>query len=190
LTLGYWNIRGIHRGNVTRYLLAYSQANWEEKTYTIMSGDWQQVKPDLMDFPNLPYLVDGDFKISETFAVHVYIAQKFCPSLYGTTPQEQARVTQLNRIGDENFMNFIKMCFQDGNDKAGVTAKCMDGLAPLGNLLNDDRPFLRGHTPCIADFILFEHINYANHLSENQTYARYPKLEAFHTRVANLPNFK
>jgi glutathione S-transferase len=64
-----------------------------------------------MDFPNLPYLVDGNFKVSETFAVHVYIAQMFCPSIYGTTPQEQARVTQLNRIGDENFMNFIKMCF-------------------------------------------------------------------------------
>ena len=51
LVLGYWNIRGIFRGNSTRYLLAYSQANWEEKTYTIMSGDWQAQKDGLMDFP-------------------------------------------------------------------------------------------------------------------------------------------
>ena len=40
ITLGYWNIRGIFRGNVTRYLLAYSQANWEEKTYVVRSGEW------------------------------------------------------------------------------------------------------------------------------------------------------
>ena len=45
-----------------------------------------------MDFCQLPYLIDGDYKISETFAVFNYIAQKFCPSLAGDTPQERARI--------------------------------------------------------------------------------------------------
>jgi type I restriction enzyme M protein len=29
-----------------------------------------------MDFPNLPYFIDGDFKLSETNAIHEYIADK------------------------------------------------------------------------------------------------------------------
>lgn len=38
---------------------------------------------------------------------------------------------------------------------------------------------------------MFEHVNYANHLSGSEvTYAKYPKLEAFHQRMANLPNLK
>lgn len=51
-----------------------------------MSGDWAEAKVGLMDFPNLPYIQDGDFMLSETFAVQIYIAQKYCPSLMGTTP--------------------------------------------------------------------------------------------------------
>jgi len=39
-----------------------------------------------MDFPNLPYFIDGDFKLSETNAIHEYIADKWMPSLNGITP--------------------------------------------------------------------------------------------------------
>ena len=171
-------------------MLAYSQANWEEKTYTIMSGDWQAAKDAVMDFPNLPYIIDGDLKLSETIAVHFYIAEKYCPALLGSTPEQRARAIQLHKIGDEQFINAIKLCFADGNDKAGVTAKLMEGLGPLGNLLNDDRQFLTGDSPCIADFVLFEQIEYANHLTkdlEEKTYTRYPKLEAYRNRMAGLP---
>ena len=92
ITLGYWNIRGIHRGNPTRYMLAYSQANWEEKTYKVMSGDWRKVKRGsdfFMEFPNLPYIIDGDFRLSETVAVREYIASKYCPGLLGGNSLKQ-----------------------------------------------------------------------------------------------------
>ena len=135
-----------------------------------------------MEFPNLPYIIDGDFKLSETIAVQFYIAEKYCPALLGSTPEQKARAIQLHKIGDENFMSSVRMCFAEGNDKASITAKLMDGLAPLGNQLNDDRQFLTGDSPCIADFVLFEHIEYANHMTkdlEEKTYTRYPKLEAY-----------
>ena len=88
MLLGYWNVRGISRGNPARYLLAFSKANWEEKTWPIVDPEkgWTNAKPTLMDFANLPYIIDGDFKISETKAVHQYIAAKYCPSLLGSTP--------------------------------------------------------------------------------------------------------
>ena len=94
ITLGYWNLRGGPRGNVARYLLAYGGADWEEKTYRIPEDSklWnEQDKHTIMPFANLPYLIDGDYKLSETYAVHNYIALKYCPSLIGETPQEKAR---------------------------------------------------------------------------------------------------
>ena len=192
--LGYWNFRGLHRGSATRYLLAYSQADWEEKSYVKESGDWQAAKEGLMDFPNLPYIIVGDFKLSETAAIHFYIAEKFCPSLLGRTPQEKARVIQLHKIGDESILNAVEQWLAESSDKAAVTAKLMDALAPLGNLLADGRQFLTGANPSIADFVLFEHIEYANHLTKEAqsetSYTRYPLLEAYHQRIANLPGLR
>ena len=49
---------------------------------------WFDVKFTLgMDFPNLPYFIDGDLKLSETAAIHRYIADKWDPKLLGTTPE-------------------------------------------------------------------------------------------------------
>ena len=39
---------------------------------------WFSVKPTLgFDFPNLPYLIDDDLKLTETFGIHRYIANKW-----------------------------------------------------------------------------------------------------------------
>jgi hypothetical protein len=63
---------------------------------TMMSeSGWGADKADGLglDFPNLPYLKDTDgTKITETAAVHYYIAEKWNPELLGTTPQERAVV--------------------------------------------------------------------------------------------------
>ena len=70
IILGYWNLRGNCRGNVARFMLAHSGANWEERTYVRGTPDWGKDKGNLMPFCNLPYIIDGDVKLSETFAVH------------------------------------------------------------------------------------------------------------------------
>ena len=70
VVLGYLNLRGGCRGNVARFMLAHSGANWEDKCYDIKKADWWKAKPNLMPFANLPYIIDGDVKLSETFAVH------------------------------------------------------------------------------------------------------------------------
>ena len=45
---------------------------------------WTTVKNSLgFDFPNLPYVIDGDTKLTETVAVHRYLADKFAPDLLG-----------------------------------------------------------------------------------------------------------
>ena len=35
------------------------------------------------EFPNLPYLIDGDTKITETIGIMQYIAKKYRPALLG-----------------------------------------------------------------------------------------------------------
>lgn len=42
-----------------------------------------------MVFPNLPYMVDGDKKLSETYAIHEYLAEKYRPDLLGRNTVER-----------------------------------------------------------------------------------------------------
>ena len=71
--LGYWNIRAANRGNVNRYILKYAGVDFEDKVYDFANnpGEWkEQDKQALgLDFPNLPYIIDGDFKLTESKAV-------------------------------------------------------------------------------------------------------------------------
>ena len=48
---------------------------------------WVNVKDTLnLQFPNLPYFIDGEMRLTETNAIMKYIAAKWDPELLGTDP--------------------------------------------------------------------------------------------------------
>ena len=65
----------------------------------------------------------------------------------------------------------------------------MDKMKPLVDSLAA-KNFLGGADPCIADFVLFEMVEFAQKASDNAVYGTYPSMEAFHSRMANLPGLK
>ena len=91
---GYWNARVVDRGNVNRSLLAYANVDYEDKRYDFGTPNWgEQDKNSLgFDYPNLPYVIDGDFKLTESGAVTMYIADRWAPALMGSNAQERSRV--------------------------------------------------------------------------------------------------
>jgi len=62
-------------------------------------------------------------------------------------------------------------------------------LKPLADHLGS-KQFLNGEKVCIADFVLFEHIEYTQKLTGGETFSTYPSLEGYHERVKNLPGMK
>ena len=68
VTIGYWGIRGA--GQALRNLAAYLTISFEDKQYTDRIFWFGQDKPALKsDFPNLPYLIDGEKVITESEAL-------------------------------------------------------------------------------------------------------------------------
>ena len=72
--LGYWKIRGL--AAQIRYMFHYLNVDFEDKLYE--AGDapdfdkscWLDVKGTLgLEYPNLPYLIDGETKLTETVAI-------------------------------------------------------------------------------------------------------------------------
>lgn len=94
--LGYWSIRG--RAQVLRLLLAYTGLNWEDKVYTETSGWFGNGDKTTLgfDFPNLPYLIKGNFKITESNAIAKYIcASSSKKELLGSTLEDAAVVDMI-----------------------------------------------------------------------------------------------
>jgi len=101
-TLGYWKIRGY--GQQVRYMFALAKVEFTEELYEVVAtpeggwdhSDWTDKKFTLgLDYPNLPYLFDGDYKLTETLAILKYIAAKWAPEMLGTTPEEQANLVMM-----------------------------------------------------------------------------------------------
>ena len=82
-TLGYWKIRGL--ASQIRYQMVYLGVDYDEDVYE--QGDastkfdrscWLDKKDTLgLKFPNLPYMIDGDYRITEPNAIMKYIASKY-----------------------------------------------------------------------------------------------------------------
>ena len=80
-----------------------------------------------------------------------------------------------------------KFFMQD--DKAVVSKESLDQLETTYEYL-DDKQFLTGDRVCVADFVLFEHTNFAMKLTDREVFERYPRLEAHNNRMRNLPGLK
>uniref|UniRef100_K9IYW7 Glutathione S-transferase n=1 Tax=Desmodus rotundus TaxID=9430 RepID=K9IYW7_DESRO len=120
MTLGYWDVRGL--AHSIRLLLEYTDSNYQEKKYTL--GDapdfdksqWLSEKFKLgLDFPNLPYLIDGAHKVTQSNAILRYIARKH--NLCGETEEEKIRMDILeNEIMDIRMYN-IRICYSPDFEK-------------------------------------------------------------------------
>ena len=142
VVLGYWNLRGGPRANPARYMLHYAGVPFEEKTYIIGERDWLVDKREMFDFVNLPYLLYGDLKISQAYAVQQFIAEKFKPELLGATPQERGRVYQLQGIAIENFLTFMKEGYRKV-EKTHTAHYCLKYMDKFVKYLGDKK-FLTG----------------------------------------------
>ena len=111
MKLIYWNIRGL--AEPIRYMLRYSDIEWEDVR---LSPDMEGFKKwmDLMSQPgmvcaNLPFIEDGDKKISQTLAILRYVARKT-----GLMPQHQDNVTLCEMVEQELFFlrnELTKACY-------------------------------------------------------------------------------
>ncbi|XP_065404439.1 glutathione S-transferase Mu 1 isoform X2 [Macaca fascicularis] len=101
--------------HVIRLLLEYTDSSYEEKKYfredapDYDRSQWLNEKFKLgLDFPNLPYLIDGTHKITQSNAIMCYIARKH--NLCGETEEEKIRVHIMKNQTMDNHMQLVMIC--------------------------------------------------------------------------------
>ena len=105
-TLGSWNCRGF--ASQIRYELVFLGVEYQEEIY--QQGDapdydrsqWLEKKDTLgLKFPNLPYYIDGETRLTDTMAIMKFIASKYAPELLGKTAAQQGKVEMVATVVNE-----------------------------------------------------------------------------------------
>ena len=146
---------------------------------------WKSVKFTLgMEFPNLPYLIDGDFKMSETIPIHKYIADKWMPEVAGKTAETKAHANMMGNILNELKNKITWPCYGSG-DAAEVKANADAGLPKVVEFLGSKK-FLTGDDVTWVDFYFVEMIELLSKQDEG-LFDKYPTLKTYKESVFGLP---
>ncbi|XP_071523420.1 glutathione S-transferase Mu 4-like [Panulirus ornatus] len=135
--LGYWNIRGL--AQPIRLLLEYVGTEFEDKYYECGPAPdynkscWFDTKFSFgFDFPNLPYYIDGDVKVTQSNAILRYIARKH--GMCGKTEEEMIRVDILENQAMDFRNGFVRLCYLEYNVKK---QQYLDALPKTIKLFSD-----------------------------------------------------
>jgi len=192
-TLGYWAIRGL--GSPLRYLLHYTGTEFEDKQYEVgpdpATGKdcWLKVKNTLgLKFPNLPYWIDGDVKLSESAAIMKHIARKH--NLAGSCEEDFIQLDVADGVMYDIGLHMVLMCYSPNAAafeamKGPFSAELPNRVEKLSKLI-ENKNFLLGDKISYADFTLFELLERLLAFEPN-CLANFSNLVAFHERVATLP---
>ena len=112
--LGYWDVRGL--GEACRLMLEYCGVDYQDKRYTAGDApdfdrsDWLNEKLTLdFEFPNLPYYIDSDVKLTENLAILKYIARR--NSLMPVSDADVTKCDVLEGVIIELRLLFGMMCY-------------------------------------------------------------------------------
>lgn len=160
VTLGYWKLRGL--GQTARLLLSYTNTPFKEVQYEFTNKDlwFEGDKKNLgLEFPNLPYLIDGDFKLTESAAIYKYIIRRSGnKELLGKTTQDEADVESIIGVISDVFKE-LRALFGNPNWKES-TGPILEKIRPKFDYLKKfvgERDFALGYLT-LADFILSERL--------------------------------
>ncbi|KAM7539205.1 hypothetical protein Aperf_G00000056392 [Anoplocephala perfoliata] len=183
--LAYWNIRGL--AEHIRLLLHYLGVKYEDKAY--IGEEWFAEKFKLgMDFPNLPYYIDGDFKVTQSSAIIEYIADSH--DMLPTCKKHRAILHMVyNDIKD--FRPTVgKILYHEhtDDDKKQLLKGLPDKLNQYEKYLGE-KQWVSGDKINYPDFSLCELLIQLERL-EPSCLKEFPKLKAYLTRFKDLPQLK
>ncbi|XP_060552241.1 glutathione S-transferase Mu 1-like [Ruditapes philippinarum] len=196
-TLGYWKTKGL--AQPIRLLLTYAGVEFEDVQYEqgpppdFSRESWYSVKPkfgEILSFPNLPYYIDGDVKITQSHAILRHVARKY--KLDGETENEKAVVDMVIEEAMDLRHGIVKITYTSVENYEKWKPDFFKNLPPkleqfenhLG--VND---WFAGHTITAADFSMYEILDQLRRMQPDSLNA-FPKLQAFLDRFESLPKVK
>lgn len=191
---GYWNCRGICEG--IYYLFAYTKTDYEKVEYVTGDGPeynkdcWLSVKETLgLSFPNLPYYIDGDLKLTQSLAIMRYIARK--NDLCGKTEDERTQCDMIVQESLDFIMGFIKATYMCQNFEEDIKVYLKNIRVNVKRFADHlgENPYIAGSNLTFADFILYEAMDQLCTL-DSTVFDHHDNLKKYMKKISELPGLK
>eukprot|EP01016_Furgasonia_blochmanni_P020874 TRINITY_DN23261_c0_g1_i4.p1 TRINITY_DN23261_c0_g1~~TRINITY_DN23261_c0_g1_i4.p1 ORF type:complete len:217 (-),score=54.20 TRINITY_DN23261_c0_g1_i4:58-708(-) len=188
IVLRYWGVRGV--GEAIRTLLEYLQLPWIERSYT-NPMDWFGADKDALatPFPNVPYILDGDFALAESTAILIYLCDKAKrPELARREDiREHARLNEVKGVVLDLRNEFIRLCYSPTfeDERAEVISKRFHPKLALFNKTLAEQDYIAGSLSFV-DFILLELLSVIM-LLDPSAVEKYENVKAYHARMLAIP---
>jgi len=172
-------------------LLEYIEHPWEDVLYE--QGDapnysiecWTSVKNTLgLDFPNVPYLIDEEVKITDSNAIMIYLCNAYCPELLGTDLEQKSEIDMIYGQLKEVRQALTGPCYVGADRqvlKRNAKAKISGILKHLGT-----REFVAGNSLTYLDFYTLELYEFIQFLTQDEFYDENPLVKNYVKRIMNL----
>ncbi|EHH15025.1 hypothetical protein EGK_01057 [Macaca mulatta] len=194
MTLGYWDIRGL--AHAIRLLLEYTDSSYEEKKYTM--GDVLAYEKGMLGnlvaqlhfpgfpFIQLPYLIDGTHKITQSNAILRYIARKH--NLCGETEEEKIRVhiDILENQAMDVSNQLARVCYSPDFEK--LKPEYLEGLPTMMQHFSQflgKRPWFVGDKITFVDFLAYDVLD-LHRIFEPKCLDAFPNLKDFISHFEGL----
>jgi len=195
IVLAYWDIRGL--AQPARMLLGYLGEDFEDKQFSCGEAPdydrscWTNVKEDLgLDFPNLPYLMDGDIKVTQSNAIMRYLGRK--NNMCGDTEVEKVRVDIMENQAMDFRNGFVGLCYRSGDhyeEKAEKYKANIKTLLQRFNVFLGERAYFAGEKLTFVDFIMYELLD-QHRMFDSTLLDSFDKLKAFMSRFEQVPKIQ
>ncbi|XP_078248896.1 glutathione S-transferase Mu 1-like isoform X3 [Pogona vitticeps] len=203
IILGYWDIRGL--AHAIRLLLEYTETPYEDKQYGVGGearksetrpdviqtrfgpltidpefdlSQWTSVKEKLgLDFPNIPYLIDGERKITQSNAIMRYLARKH--KMCGETEEEMIRIDILENHIMDFRVSFAELCYSPDFEKLKPEyLEELPGKLKLFSQFLGDRKWFAGNKITYVDFLAYDVLD-QQRMFEPKCFNQYKNLQDF-----------
>jgi glutathione S-transferase len=197
LRIGYWNIRGLIES--ARLMLEYKGIPYKYEDYSVpvdadgtvrrFDSTWfTETKFTLgLDFPNLPYLIDDQVKMTQSNAILRYIARN--TSLYGSSDKEAADIDMLcDCVMDlrNGFTGTSYLPKDSFNEKLPGYLEGVNTKLQQFETLLETRKWLAGKDLSFPDFhfwsMLDQHL-----LLESSILQKFPNVQRYYAEFLAIP---
>ena len=190
----YWGIKG--RAEVIRIMLAYLKLPYKEINPKNFAEGLEMINSNNVDFPNLPFVKDGDLSISESQAIPIYLAFKSgIKDFFGKDPMENVKHQVLHGVLFEINMALFEVTFlvEDFiNYFEQKNVKFEQKFSEMSKFLAN-KDFFFGHLT-YDDLFFFVTIDLlekvAKGLDSEIVWSKFENLRGLKNRVANLDGIK
>ncbi|KAL4483072.1 hypothetical protein ABPG74_019098 [Tetrahymena malaccensis] len=153
LVLGYWGVP--LRGQPIRYLLELGKQAYQDKIYSNRDEWFQQDKLNLgLDFPNLPYLIHGDVKLTESQNIVAYVIELTKQTNLLGADKTKFKIQNVVFFCNDLIPQFMPIFMKQGEERTQEIEKVLPKIKLLEKDLNKKTHFFN-NTLSLADVYVY-----------------------------------